>query len=376
MGRGFKDPYAQQLGQQYVDAGLPIPDYLFEPEPKKPNSGAQLAGAAVPAVATVGGAYLMKKILAEKAAESALPKIIAGPGAGASSSLAQAIAPKAALDAATGASIAPVSGVPITATGATPVLPGAVGAAEAAPSAFSLGGIGTAGNVFLPAAGAVGAYDLFKNKRKGARGIGQGAASGAAMGSYFGPVGAGVGAGVGTLAAILGGALHTSTAEIRKKHSKQLASQAPDNVIWQNYLAGMRDQPSLDKSKPFAGKYGSWDEYQKAGLDASDLTGVYGNLKAFGPEWAKLTFDQQKAVTQKLIDAGLYNSKKGEVEITDEKKAQDILKELSAKGFKVSIPTTPSSSSNVGTGTKALTEILRSKTRSPGIALDGSRIRY
>ena len=93
----------------------------------------------------------------------------------------------------------------------------------------------------------------------------------------------------------------------------------------------MRSQynaPPPDPSKPFAGKYASWDEYQKAGLDAADLTGVVGNLKAYGPQYAGLSFDQQKALTQKNIDAGNYSSSKGEVNINDEAKAKSFLDEL------------------------------------------------
>lgn len=70
-------------------------------------------------------------------------------------------------------------------------------------SGWSLEGVGSQGNYLLPVAGAIGAYDLFKNKRRGARGVAQGAASGAAMGSYFGPVGTGVGAGIGLVAGLL-----------------------------------------------------------------------------------------------------------------------------------------------------------------------------
>jgi hypothetical protein len=115
-------------------------------------------------------------------------------------------------------------------------------------------------------------------------------------------------------------------------------SKGTDDKAYQNYVAGMRAQynaPPPDPSKPFAGgKYGSWDEYQKAGLEAGDLTGVYGNIKAYGPQWASLSEDQRKRITQANIDSGLYNSRKGEVELSDEAKAIEnrdrILKEVAA----------------------------------------------
>jgi hypothetical protein len=120
---------------------------------------------------------------------------------------------------------------------------------------------------------------------------------------------------------------HESTRDVAKKHTKQLMKMGKDDAQWQNYVSGMRQQynaPPPDKSKPFAGKYASWEAYKAGGLESNDLTGVYGNLKTFGPEWAKLNFNQQKAVTQGIIDAGLYDSKKGEVIITDPQKALEI----------------------------------------------------
>jgi hypothetical protein len=118
---------------------------------------------------------------------------------------------------------------------------------------------------------------------------------------------------------------HQSTRGVQKDHTGQLLGLS-DDPAFQSYVQGMRAQNESgppDPSKPFhGGQYGSWDEYQQAGLDANDLTGVYGNIKAYGPEWTKLTEDQRRAVTQANIDSGLYTSKKGEVEITDEAKAK------------------------------------------------------
>jgi len=119
-----------------------------------------------------------------------------------------------------------------------------------------------------------------------------------------------------------------STRDIAKKHTKSLLGASSDPT-YQNYINAMRGQfnaPPPDPSKPFAGKYATWDAYKKAGLDANDLTGVYGNLKTFGPDWAKISEDQRKKITQELINADLYKSKKGEVEITDENKAKEIYK--------------------------------------------------
>lgn len=231
---------------------------------------------------------------------------------------------------------------------ATPNILGASRVGEAAASAgssggaFSLGGIGSAGNAILPAAGLIGIGDVFLNKRTGARGIGQGAASGAAMGSYFGLPGAAIGAGIGGLLGFGNSVFNKpSTRDIQRKHTKGLLGTAPDDAQWQGYVQAMRAQNESappDPSKPFAGKYATWDDYVRGGLEAGDLTGVYGNLQTFGPDWANLSQDQRQKVTQGIIDAGLYNSKKGEVEISDPVRAKQIYDQIIRGAQPVAMP--------------------------------------
>lgn len=191
---------------------------------------------------------------------------------------------------------------------ATPgVLSGALG------NAGSLGVGPLAGIAAATYLGGKSAYDMFKGKSDNSL---QGKAGRLTLGMATG--------GLSELARPF--AMHKSTRDVARGHTKDLLKQSDDKQ-YQNYVSGMREQYNsapVDPSKPFAGKYGSWDEYKKAGLEAGDLTGVYGNLKTFGQDWTKLNFDQQKKVTQGLIDAGLYNSKKGEVEITDADKAKQI----------------------------------------------------
>jgi hypothetical protein len=197
-----------------------------------------------------------------------------------------------------------------------------------------------------------------------------------------------------------------STRDIAKKHTKDLMSVAPEDATYQNYVAGMREQYNSappDPSKPFGGgKYGSWEEYKKAGLMANDLTGVYGNIKAYGPQWASLTEEQRQAVTQANIDAGLYNSKKGEVEITDEAKAKqnydNVMKGFQAGAVAATKPAvvpvvapklaplqpgqTAASTAAFATGAPATPAqaaaagMMRTTTRSPGIGMNGQRIVY
>jgi hypothetical protein len=123
---------------------------------------------------------------------------------------------------------------------------------------------------------------------------------------------------------------HKSTRDVARGNTSRLLKVSPEDTKWQDYVKGMRGQydaaPS-DPSKPFAGKYANWNEYKKAGLEAGDLTGVLGNLE-LGPDYGKASFDQQKAITQKLIDKDQYYSKKGEVKIKDQALAKQIASEI------------------------------------------------
>jgi hypothetical protein len=198
---------------------------------------------------------------------------------------------------------------------------------------------------------------------------------------------------------------HQSTKGVQQMHSGQLMAQS-DDPTWQNYVAGMRqgmDGNPKDPLKPFAGgKYATFDEYKQAGLQADDLTGVYGNLDAFKPDyaekagvpdWSKLTFEQQRYMTQKLIDADAYASKKGEVVIPDKEKARRIYEQEAKTNFGLGVtptvpgaPAIPGASPVVnkpavvpGASPNALAAAAgasaqRSTTRSPGIGLDGRRI--
>jgi len=138
---------------------------------------------------------------------------------------------------------------------------------------------------------------------------------------------------------------HQSTKGVQEMHTGQLLQQS-DDPQWQNYVIGMRAQVKegpKDKERPF-GLYKTWNEAKAAGLQADTLTGVYGNLDAFKPayadkagvpNWAKLNFDQQKAVTQRLIDEDMYSSKKGEVVIRDKEKARKIYEDMAKTNFGV-----------------------------------------
>jgi hypothetical protein len=124
---------------------------------------------------------------------------------------------------------------------------------------------------------------------------------------------------------------HESTRDVAQNHTADLLGQGQGNQPWQDYVTANRQQFNSgppDPSMPFGDTQGNhfanFDDYKAHGLDAANLTGVYGNLQTFGPDWAALSEDQRQKVTQGLIDAGLYDSHKGEVVITDPDKAKQI----------------------------------------------------
>lgn len=289
---------------------------------------------------------------------------------------------------------------------------GALGMASGAANVGAALGSQTAGSFAGPLAVAAGGYQTFQGLQNGGEGLRSGLTNlGAGIGTMFLPgVGTGVGAAIGNtvgyglqgdgikndlaLAAVAPPILvakklgltdkliRKTTRQHAQEKTAELQNVAPEDQRYQDYVAGMRAQYNAappDPSKPFAGKYGSWDEYKKAGLEAADLTGVYGNIKTYGPEWAALTQEQRQAVTQANIDSGLYDSKKGDVIITDEKRARENFANV-IRGAQTAAPAPiapapmPVATPVPGTGPKGQATPARSSTSSPGIGLDGKRI--
>lgn len=231
---------------------------------------------------------------------------------------------------------------------------------------------GSLGQIAAAAAAAKGTYDVFKGYQQGGEGMRTGLTeAGAGFGTMFGgPIGGAIGAvggnvlgyglqgdgikndlalaasGVGIpllIAKKMGVPLvHQTTRQKAQENTQQFLKDAEGDDVATAYVKGMREQynaPPTDKSKPFAGKYSTFEEYKKNGLQANDLTGVEGNLKVYTPKvWANLTQPQREAVTQANIDSGLYASKKGAVNITDEKKAKENFDNV-MKGFQVGAQT-------------------------------------
>lgn len=250
------------------------------------------------------------------------------------------------------------------------------GPAEGAKGFLDVGTTG--GNIVGGLGVGLGGYEAFqgvKNKnpvQSGLGGVGVGLGLNQ-LGYALGPWGWAASAGIPVALSLANKMFdHESTRELAKRHTGELLGSS-DDPNYQSYVSGMREQynaPPPDPSKPYhGGQYATWEEYKNAGLDPNDLTGVYGNIKTFGQEWANLSEPQRVAVTKGIIDAGLYKSKKGEVEITDATKAKEI-KDNVLKGFNVGATTQAQAAA------ASAMQPVRSKTLSPGIGLDGKPIVY
>jgi hypothetical protein len=310
-----------------------------------------------------------------------------------------------------------VDGTPIFADGGSgPVTP------AADPSMFSTQNLtaapGTFGQVVSAAAAAKGAYDTFQGFQNNGAGVRSGLTEmGGGLGTMFGgPVGGAIGAvggnvlgyglqgngwkndaalmalgppGWAALAAkkvgIIDRLTHQTTRDFQKENTQNLLSQS-DDPTWQGYVSAMRGQnetgPS-DASMPYSdtkgNKYSNFEDYKAGGLDAANLTGVQGNLATYGPEWAKLTEAQRQAVTQKNIDSNLYSSHKGEVVIDDPIVAKQNYD--SVVGPTVATPPGAVPVANVNAAVSGAQPVVqlpgqRTTTLSPGIGLNGQRIRY
>lgn len=307
----FSDPSAQAAEVQKAkdqQAGL-----IKQEEFNRSPTG-QLLPVAAGLAGTIGASYLVNQAatspLEEAAAQIALQKAgVSGAGqAAAAAQGATALNAPAALSAPTGLSVGQ----------AAPV------AAEAPGLLSGFGGLGVLPTAAIAAGtylGGKSAYDMLKGKEdKSTMGL----------------------AGRGILGMATGGIseiarpfmMHKSTREETADKTNELLKQS-DDPNYQAYVSGMREQyKEAPKGAAYAGKYNTFDEYKQAGLEANDLTGVYGNIKAFGPEWANMTQEQRVAVTKGIIDAGLYDSKKGDVIIKDENKAKEIKNQV-LTGFEI-----------------------------------------
>lgn len=214
---------------------------------------------------------------------------------------------------------------------------------------LSLGGIGSAGNVILPAAGAFGAYDLIKNDRGPGRGAIQGAASGAAIGSFFPGAGTAIGAGVGGLLGLGKGLMdHKSTKEYQQERWGNLANSSDPAVA--NYAKQYQQYLGSDRAKEDAKYENTFEGKQKAGnLKAEDVWGGLGILQTFGNDWfTKYNEADRRNISQALLDNNLLTTDKGDIKVIDPNAAKQIAEQIKsgkpaqpAQGLLQPVPQTP-----------------------------------
>ncbi len=203
-------------------------------------------------------------------------------------------------------------------------------------------GLGTTGSMAsyaVPVASAAGgaylAYDLGKDihqnkiKKTGrgyARGAGQGAASGALIGTAIMPgVGTAIGAGVGALAGGLGVAAgHEGTKEAQKRKWGELAEKG---ILVPEGLSTADQKSAGNTAKNWS--FEAARQKLLSGENPDEFVGVLGNFETFGNDWlGKYSDDQRRAFAKRAAGEGLYNSKKGDIFISDADKAKKIMDEV------------------------------------------------
>lgn len=299
-------------------------------KPKEPPSLAQtLLPIAGVGTALYGGKYIGENI-------GSLPEKISGMFGGGE------VAKQGAAQAAgTGSGIA---GGFVESAGANGFSPVGMDAAnyfpEQASGMFDLGGVGSAGNVLLPAAGAYGAYDLMKRDVGPGRGALQGAASGAAIGSYFGPMGAGIGAGVGGLLGL--GKSFFDNPSVREQVKDRWGSMAQSNdPATAQYAKQYLSYLDSDQAKIDAEQGNTFGDKKAAGvLKPEDTWGGYGVINSVGSDYFNKWSEQQRRdYNQQLIDQNLLSSEKGDIRVTDSAKAKEIASQISNPQAQASKPT-------------------------------------
>jgi len=208
--------------------------------------------------------------------------------------------------------------------------------AGGAASGWSTSGIGSAGNYYLPALGAVGTFDLFKNQRTGKRGYLQGAASGAALGSYFGPWGTLIGAGGGLG---MGAASEYFDTNRFKTEGNRLSDLQKKGVniprefqLPMNLKQGRsRDElVAIEEAKKARGEWNNVDfakTRDKKYLKPEDIWAYSAFFDKYGNDWlGKFSEQQRRSIAQKALDRGAVNEHHGTIDIAW---TPDLEKEIS-----------------------------------------------
>ena len=260
--------------------------------------------------------------------------------------------------------------------------------ASGAEYAASLSGAGTgattaAGSGFLSnalpiAGGLYGAYtlgqNLMDNKKDPLGGAASGAALGASVGSVLPGVGTLIGGGIGAVVGGLAGLFGTdkSTKERQAERWGELEKQGVANVGAAYQANHPQDDSGTWNSGKYSGQKWTFEKAQDlAKEDPTHFLHVYGNYKTFGNDWNSYGVDKQKQIVGGLVNAGLYKSEKGDIQIKDENKAREIKDQILAGTY---APTAAAPQVNAAPAPSTPAAPKRSSTLSPGIGMDGKRI--
>lgn len=242
-------------------------------------------------------------------------------------------------------------------TPGTPSLGGGMSVAPQAASGFDLAGVGSAGNYYLPALGAIGTADLLMNQRTGKRGYLQGAASGAALGSYFGPWGAVIGGGVGLGMAGANELFDTNRFKTEGNRLQGLIDKGiniPDSLRLPMTLKKGRKKSELVNPylpKDFVGEtpqYGWVNNKFAESRNTKDLTGkdIWGYsafFDKFGNDWLqKFNAKQREDIANKALQRGVVKEGRGSIDVNWSPELEaDIAAITGQRQIKGPAPTTP-----------------------------------
>lgn len=225
--------------------------------------------------------------------------------------------------------------------------------------------------------GAYGVYDAIQNDNAG-----QGALSGAGMGLGLaaaaplvglGPVGWGA---MGLMAlggAGLGGGLtslfgHKSIAERQRERWGDLTKKEGSPLVQdfaKNYLA------YLDSDVEHPGAKEDFNQKMKEGRATyEDVWGAPDLLKEIGDSWLAAPVEKRIAASNEMLKQGIFKHSQGDLRVTDMDLAKSIFANASAA------PVTGPVTQALKGAVPVVTLPPRSKTLSPGISLDGKRIKY
>ena len=88
-------------------------------------------------------------------------------------------------------------------------------------------------------------------------------------------------------------------------------------------------QSYLDSDQQKADAGIDFDEAKKQGLKPEQVWGGYGMFDTYGSDWLnKYSEEQRRQISQRLIDADLVDSRKGDIVLTDKEKAKKIAEEV------------------------------------------------